>query len=148
MESGSESGSQSEAQPQAQAQAQAQSRPNGGWLSRIPLWVRIVVPVVVLAALVVAVIVGVSASSTSGDEEDVAEALCREAALEEMETTGRTAGDVSGQFQVTEAGDDEYRVQGTGSYQDEDGSTKSGNVRCVVREEDDALRVASVRFNF
>ena len=75
MESGPESGSQSEAQPQTQAQAQP--KPNGGWLSRIPLWVRIVVPVVVLAALVVAVIVGVSATSTSGDEEDVAEALHR-----------------------------------------------------------------------
>ena len=42
----------------------------------------------------------------------------------------------------------EYRVQGTGTYQDEDGATKSGSVRCVVREEDDALHVASVRFNF
>ncbi|MFE5672656.1 hypothetical protein ACFQ58_13735 [Agromyces sp. NPDC056523] len=120
----------------------------GGWLARIPLWVRIVVPVVVLGALVVAVIVGVSASSGPDDSEAAAEALCREAVLEEMESTGRTAGDVSESFEVTEAGDDEYRVQGTGTYEDEDGSTQSGNVRCVVREEDDALEVASVRLDF
>ncbi|GGI44124.1 hypothetical protein BCL57_000304 [Agromyces flavus] len=138
MESGSE----------PQQQPGSQSKTNGGWLARIPLWVRIVVPVLVLGALVVAVIVGVSASSDSDDPEDVAEALCREAVLEEMESTGRTAGDVSGSFTVTEAGDDEYRVQGTGTYQDEDGATKSGNVRCVVREEDDALEVASVRLDF
>ena len=123
-----------------------------GRLSRVPLWVKIVVPVLVLAALVVAVIVGVNASSgsgsVSGDPEAAAEALCREAVLEEMNASGRTAGDVSQSFRVTAAGDDEYRVEGTGSYEDEDGSTKSGNVRCVVREEDDALSVASVRLDF
>ncbi len=126
---------------------------NGGRLGRVPLWVRIVVPVLVLGALVVAVIIGVNASrsgsvSDSDDPEAVAEALCREAVLEEMEATGRPAGDVSQSFEVTAAGDDEYRVQGSGSYEDEDGSTKSGHVRCVVREEDDVLTVASVRMDF
>lgn len=132
--------------------SESQGRPDGGRLGRVPLWVKIVVPVLVLGALVVAVVIAVNASSgsvsMSDDPEAAAEALCREAVLEEMDATGRTAGDVSQSLRVTAAGDDEYRVQGTGSYEDEDGSTKSGNVRCVVREEDGALSVASVRLDF
>ncbi|MBM7503647.1 hypothetical protein ACFPER_09195 [Agromyces aurantiacus] len=119
----------------------------GGWLSRIPLWVRILVPVLVLGGLAVALVVGLVDASESDDPEEVASAMCREAALEELDSPDRTAGDVSQDFEVIET-DGGYRVQGTATYEDEDGATQSGLVRCVVAEEDGALRVRSVRFKF
>jgi hypothetical protein len=112
------------------------------------MWVRIVVPVLLILIVIAAVVAAMSVSNQQDDPEEVAQALCQDAVLEEMESTGREGADVSQSFDVTEAGDDEYRVQGTATFTDEDGSTQHGNVRCVVRDEDGALEIASVRLNF
>ena len=119
----------------------------GGWLARVPLWARIVGPVLALIAVVAAILVSVPVSSQQDDPEEIAEALCREAAQEELESLDRAEAEVSESFVVTDRGS-EYRVEGTAEYVDEDGDTQRGDVRCVVREVDGALQVRSVRFGF
>ena len=112
------------------------------------MWARIVVPVLLILVVIAAVIAAMSVSNEQDDPEEVVQALCHDAVLEEMDSTGRQAADVSQSFDVTAVDDEEYRVQGTATFEDEDGSTQFGNVRCVVREEDGALEVASVRLSF
>jgi hypothetical protein len=119
-----------------------------GWLADVPMWARIAVPVLLLLVVIAAVVAAMSISNQQDDPEEVAQALCHDAVLEEMDSTGRQGADVSQSFDVTAVDDEEYRVQGTATFTDEDGSTQHGNVRCVVREEDGALEVASVRLNF
>jgi predicted exporter len=119
-----------------------------GWLANIPMWARIVVPVLVVLIVIAGVIAGMSVSNVQDDPDEVVQALCHDAALEEMDSTGRQGAEVSQSFDVTAVDDEEYRVQGTATFEDEDGSTQAGNVRCVVREEDGALEVASVRLSF
>lgn len=127
--------------------ATQQGGTRGGWLASVPLWARIAVPVLLLVVVIAAVFAVASMSAQQDDPEEVAEAMCREAALEELDSLDRRAGDVAEDLEVTEA-DGGYRVQGSATYEDEDGETQYGQVRCVVREVDGALQVRTVRFGF
>jgi hypothetical protein len=122
-----------------------------GWLARVPLWARIAVPVLLVVVIVAAVMALVTASSgrgAGGDPVADARALCYDAALEELASFDRAEGEVSQSLEVTRLTDDEYRVQGTASYEDEDGQMQYGQVRCVVRDVDGELALRSVRFGF
>lgn len=112
-----------------------------GWFSRVPLWVRITVPAVLLVggAAVVALMV-----SRPQDPIETAQSLCRSAVLEELESFDRSQGDVSRSFDTIKTADG-YRAQGTATYEDADGSTHHANVRCIIRVEDGGMRVTSVR---
>lgn len=114
-----------------------------GWFSRVPLWVRITVPAVLLVggAAVVALTV-----SRPQDPIDAAQSLCRSAVQDELDQHGdRSDGDVSRNFDVIPAADDSYRVQGSATFTDADGSTHYAIVRCIIRVEDGNMRVRSVR---
>ena len=122
-----------------------------GWLARVPLWARIAVPVLLVVVIVAAVMAAITSSSGGGAGDDpvaAARTLCYDAALEELASFDREEGEVSKSLEVTQLTDDEYRVQGTASYQDEDGEMQYGLVRCVVREVDGELVLRSVRFGF
>ena len=110
---------------------------------RIPLWVRIVVPVVVLAGG--AAIVG-SVASAGSSQPATAESLCRSAAEARLEARGRTDIDLSRPFEITTA-DDAQRVSGTVSFIDDSGTTRHAAVRCVIRTDGDTMQVRSVRFS-
>jgi hypothetical protein len=84
---------------------------------------------------------------TAGSPEPAtADALCRSAATSRLEQRGSTDIRLADSLQQTEA-DGGQRVSGTVTYVDEDGTTRNARVRCVIREEDGDLTVASVRFS-
>lgn len=117
-----------------------------GWFVRLPLWVRIAVPIVVvvaLAAIVGAVLFG---AARSIDPADAADAACRTAAEERLERRGHRDIDVSRSFTVTPQADGASRLQGTVTF-DDDGAIHHADVRCIVRFTGDTADVVSVRFN-
>jgi hypothetical protein len=122
------------------------SEEQGGWLARVPLWARIVGPVIALIALVATIMLSIPVASQPADPAEIAEA-CREAAQEQLDSLDRAEADVSETFEVTDEGG-EYRVQGSATYVDENGDTQHGAVRCVVRVVDGTPQVRSVRFGF
>ncbi|MEV1131205.1 hypothetical protein [Agromyces sp. NPDC049794] len=112
-------------------------------LDRIPLWARIMVPVVVLAggAAVVASVI-----ATGSPEPATAESLCRSAAKAQLEARERTDIDLSRRFEITSA-DDAQRVSGTVTFVDDSGTTRYAAVRCIIRADGDTMQVRSVRFS-
>jgi hypothetical protein len=118
-----------------------------GWLARTPLWARIAVPVLLAVVIVATIMVVVASAARPDDPVEVATALCREAALDELDSLGREEGDVTADLEVTEAGGD-YRVEGAVTYVGEDGASRTDLLRCVVRDVDGELQVRSVRFAF
>jgi len=115
-----------------------------GWFSRVPLWVRIAGPAVLLVGGAAGVAVAVAVSQPQ-DPIDAAQSLCYSAAQAELEFGDRSAIDVSRSFEVVAAGDDSYRVTGTATFEDAEGTTHHANVRCIIRVEDGRMRAASIR---
>ncbi|KRE23632.1 hypothetical protein [Agromyces sp. Soil535] len=113
-----------------------------GWFSRVPMWVRIAVPAVLLVGGAAAVVVAVSQPQ---DPIEAAQSVCHSGAQAELEFGDRSAIDVSRSFEVVAAGDDSYRVTGTATFQDTEGTTHHVNVRCIIRVEDGRMRAASIR---
>gem|GEM_PF-2698576 len=118
--------------------------PEAGRLRRIPLWVRVAAPVVIVAGGAALLAGGVAAISGSPADAD-ADALCREAATSRLEQRGHTAIELATSLQQGEA-DGAQRVSGTLTFVDDAGATHHALLRCVVRADGDRLRVASVRF--
>jgi hypothetical protein len=115
------------------------------WFKGLPLWLRIAAPVVLLILLLggtAAVIV----ASQPADPLAEARALCLSGMRVELEQRGAAAREMPLFSRVEEISDDEYRSQGSVTYRDDDGSEQRAQVRCVVRVEDGAMRVASIRF--
>ncbi|MGR0319767.1 hypothetical protein [Agromyces sp. ZXT2-3] len=130
--------------PTTEAPIAEAARP--GRFRRIPLWLRIAVPValmVIAAVIAAAVIAGIVAAGSSQPAD--ADSLCRSAATAQLERRGHTEVQVGSTLDETEA-DGALRLSGTVTFIDEDGATHTALVRCVVRGEGDAMRVASVRF--
>ncbi len=75
------------------------------------------------------------------------ETLCRSAAEAGLERRGDSDIVLSASMDVTLLADEEYRVQGSATYRDEDDSGHTTNLRCTVRLEDGGWQVTAVRFN-
>ena len=114
-----------------------------GWFSRVPLWVRIAVPALVLAGVIAAVVV---ALWPRPEPVDVARSMCLSGVRAELEAQDRDVIDMPLFSDVEQVDDTEYRTQGAVAYSD-GGDTERRTVRCIVRvEEDGGLVVASIRF--
>ena len=111
------------------------------WFARIPLWLRIAAPVIVVAVVAIIVAVAIAAPPTPATPDSA----CRTAATDRLESRGHTAVELADSLEVAEA-DGAQRVSGTVTFVDDSGATHHALVRCVVRTEGDAMRVTSVRF--
>ncbi|WP_448808871.1 hypothetical protein [Agromyces bauzanensis] len=129
--------------PETDESTVAASATRPAWFDRIPLWARIVVPVVVLAGAAAAVGSVVAAGSP---QPATAESLCRSAAEARLEARGRSDIDLSRSFELTTA-DDAQRVAGTVTFVDDSGTVRHAAVRCVIRAHGDTMQVRSVRFS-
>lgn len=119
-----------------------------GWFARIPLWLRVAIPAVlalVVGAIAVAAFSGAFAGGAPSDPEAAAEAQCRAAATERLESRGHTDIEIARSLAVTTQADGAYRVEGTVTF-DEDGTTSHTDLRCIVRVADGTATVVSVRF--
>lgn len=110
--------------------------------ARTPLWARIAVPAVVVAAGA-AVFASVAAAGTPPA---TMESLCQSEAEASLERLGHTDIVVSRSFNVTDA-DGAQRVSGTVTSVNESGNHDYAELRCVIRVDGDAMRVVSVRFS-
>jgi hypothetical protein len=109
--------------------------------ARTPLWARIAAPVVVLIGGA-AVVTGVMAAGSQPAA--TVESACRSAIEAKLESRGHTDIDVARSLRVTEA-DGGQRVSGSAISVDEAGHVDYHNLRCVVRVENEAIRVVSAR---
>lgn len=133
-------------QPGSGAAPGSAGRP--GWFARVPLWLRVAAPVVLLAliAIVVAAWSGVFAGGAEAEPEATAEAACRSAATERLETRGHTDIDIARSLEISEQADGGLRIEGTVTF-DEDGDTRHRGLRCIVRMDGGTASVVSVRFS-
>ncbi len=113
---------------------------------RLPLWLRIAGPVVLLV-LVLGGTAAVVVASQPKDPLAEARALCLSGMRLELEQRGAAAREMPLFSEVERVTDDEYRTQGSVSYRDDDGSEQRVQVRCIVRVEDGVMRVAGIRFS-
>ena len=111
------------------------------WFARIPLWARIAVPAVVVAAgaAVVASVVAAGAQPPA-----TVESMCQSEVEASLERRGHSDIDVGRSFDVTEA-DGAQRVSGTVTSVNESGNYDYAELRCVVRVDGDAMHVVSAR---
>jgi hypothetical protein len=122
-----------------------------GWFSRLPLWARIVIPVVVLV-IAAAVLVAVLQPRASADPVDAAESACRTAVQTELDSHDVDTRELS-VFEVTTTEPDVYLVRGETAFSDSagadsgDGEERRVRFRCTVRVEAGELRPPSVRFS-
>jgi len=117
--------------------------PRRGWFSRVPLWVRIAVPALVLAGVIAALVV---ALWPRPEPADVARSICLSGVRAELEARDRDVTDMPLFSDVEQVDDAEYRTQGSVAYT-VGGESERRTVRCIVRvDEDGELVVASIRF--
>lgn len=119
----------------------------GGWFSDLPEWARWAIPVmlVFLGIGLIATFLRYTGGGSSDPESQV-QSLCLTAVQDDLEARGGTVEDLPLFSDVEQVDDEEYRTQGSVSYE-EDGESEQRTVRCVVRvDEDGAMRVAGVRF--
>lgn len=118
-----------------------------GWFARLPLWVRIAAPIVLVIALAAIVGAALFGTARSVDPAEAAVAACRAAAEERLERRGESDIDVSRSFTETAQADGAIRLQGTATFEEEDGTFHHADLRCIVRFSGDTAVVRSVRFN-
>jgi hypothetical protein len=117
--------------------------PRRGWFSRVPMWVRIAVPALVLAGVIAAVVV---ALWPRPEPVDVARSMCLSGVRDELEASDRDVTEMPLFSDVEQVDGSEYRTQGSVAYS-EAGETERRTVRCIVRADGDGeLVVASIRF--
>lgn len=109
--------------------------------ARTPLWARIAVPAVALAGMA-ALIAGVV--TTAAQPPATVESACRSAIESKLESRGHSDVDVSRSLQVAEA-DGAQRVSGSVVSSDDAGRVQYADVRCVVRDQGESMRVVSAR---
>ena len=120
-----------------------------GWFARVPLWVRIVVPVVLIAAVAAAIAAAVRPSG-AGDPAEATEAACRSGALAEVEAHGMTVRELSLYDDgVTSSEEDVYLARGEVAFEEQDGEGTERRIRfrCTVRFEDGAMQAPSIRYS-
>ena len=118
----------------------------GGWFSDLPEWARWAIPVMLVFLGIGLIATFLRYTGGSSDPESQVQSLCLTAVQDDLEARGSTVEDLPLFSDVEQVDDEEYRTQGSVSYED-DGETEQRTVRCVVRvDEDGAMQVASVRF--
>jgi hypothetical protein len=122
-----------------------------GWFQRLPVWARIVIPVVVLV-IAAAIVVAVLQPRASADPVDAAESACRAAVQTELDSHDVDTRELS-VFEVTTTEPDVYLVRGETAFSDSagadsgDGEERRVRFRCTVRVEAGELQPPSVRFS-
>lgn len=109
--------------------------------ARVPLWARVAVPVVVGAGAA-ALIAGVAAAGSQPPA--TVESMCRSAIEAKLEARGHSDIDIGSSLRITEA-DGAQRVSGSVASSDESGHVRQADLRCVVRDEGESMRVVSAR---
>ncbi|MDR6907893.1 hypothetical protein J2X63_003601 [Agromyces sp. 3263] len=117
-----------------------------GWFMRLPLWLRIAGPAV-LVILLVGGITAVVVSSQRRDPVDVARSVCLSGVSSDLAAHDRDSLEMPLFRDVKDVGDGSYRTQGVVRFTDSDGEERSVTVRCIARLENGAMRVASIRFS-
>lgn len=119
-----------------------------GWFTRLPLWARIVIPVV-LVACAVAIVVALLPRAPA-DPADAAEAACRSAVLAELESHDAAMRELS-IVEVTTTGEDAYLVRAEVAFRDSgddgDGPERRVQLRCTVSVENGQAQSPSVRYS-
>lgn len=118
-----------------------------GWFSRVPLWVRIVVPVLLVLVLVGGATAVFVVSSQPREPVDAARSACLSGVRAELESRDQDVVEMPLFRDVADVGDGTYRTQGQVAFTEADGSERSVAVRCIARLEDGTMRVASIRFS-
>ena len=112
---------------------------------RLPLWVRILVPVVVLIGGA-AVVVAVLQPAEPVDPVQAVRSACQSAIREEIESHDVAVVEVSF-YGVDTTGDEVYLARGDAAFRVADGTVRRLGVRCTIRVEDGAMRAPSIRFS-
>lgn len=117
-----------------------------GWLTRLPLWARVVIPIVLLAGI--AVVIAALLPRQPADPADAAESACRSEVLAEVESHDMSVREVSF-FGVTTTDEDVYLARGDVAFSASavDGPERRIDVRCTVRFENGEMRAPSIRFS-
>ena len=123
----------------------APTRPRG-WLGRLPLWVRIGVPVVLIVGGLSIALVAVLRPSAPVEPVDAARSTCESGITAEIESHDAEVVEVSF-FGVEASSDDVYLARGDAAYRDAEGEVHRVQVRCTVRFEGGAMRTPSIRFS-
>ena len=118
-----------------------------GWFMRLPLWLRIVAPAVLLVLLVGGTATAVIVASRPTDPLARAQALCLSGVRAELEARDRDILEMPLFRDVADVGDGSYRTQGMVGFTEADGAERQVTVRCIARLEDGRMRVASIRFS-
>ena len=117
-----------------------------GWFTRVPMWARIVVPVVLLLGVAAVVLVVVMRPSAPVEPVDAARSACQSAIREEIESHDVDVVEVSF-FGVDATEDEVYLARGDAAFRDADGAVQRVQVRCTVRLVDGTMRAPSIRFS-
>ncbi len=117
-----------------------------GWFMRLPLWLRIAGPAV-LVILLVGGATAVFVTSQRREPVDVARSVCLSGVSSELESRDWEVLEMPLLRDVDDVGDGTYRTQGQVRFTEADGSERSVAVRCIARLEDGTMRVASIRFS-
>jgi hypothetical protein len=123
-----------------------------GWLTRLPLWARVVIPIVLLAG--VAVVVAALLPRQPADPADAAESVCRSGVLAELESHDMTTREVSF-YEVTTTDEDVYLARGDVAFSENDGDGDGAgdgaerriDLRCTVRVENGEMQAPSIRYS-
>ncbi|WP_394554972.1 hypothetical protein ACDF64_08885 [Agromyces sp. MMS24-JH15] len=111
----------------------------------IPVWAWIIGALVLLAALAALVALLVRPGSSADPADRIAQA-CRSAIEQDVGVQGGTEPEVSGASEITTQGGGAWRMQGTVTFE-QDGSTHTADVRCIVQDDGGELEVVSVRIH-
>ena len=109
--------------------------------ARIPLWARIAVPAVAVAA---GAALFATITAAGAQPPATMESMCHSEVEASLERRGHSDIDVGRSFDVTEA-DGAQRVSGTVTSVNESGIYDYAELRCVIRVEGDTMRVVSAR---
>jgi hypothetical protein len=113
---------------------------------RLPLWVRVMVPIVLLVGGAAAVVVAALQPAEPVDPVDAVRSVCQSGIREEIESHDVAVVEVSF-FGVDTTGDEVYLARGDAAFRVADGSVRRLGVRCTVRVEDGEMRAPSIRFS-
>lgn len=132
--------------PEDRASSSSAPAREPGWFTRLPLWVRIVVPAVLLLGVATVVLVVMLRPAAPVDPVDAARSACQSGIREELESHDVEVVEVSF-FGVDATGDEVYLARGDAAFRGADGTVQRVQVRCTVRVQDGTMRAPSIRFS-
>jgi hypothetical protein len=115
------------------------------WFMRLPLWVRILVPAVLLLGGA-AVVVAALQPAEPVDPVQAVRSACQSGIREEIESHDLAVVEVSF-YGVDTTGDEVYLARGDAAFRVADGTVRRLGVRCTVRVEDGEMQAPSIRFS-